>query len=97
MEHRNFLLLNILSPPQSREGNSGTSLALGHPRGPRPSTIGAKRVMSKHFFLYAIVGLIFAGFLFSRTKASGPKQKSEQYAEPVENLDGVYSIGAVRL
>ena len=26
-----------------------------------------------------------------------PKQKSEQYAEPVKSLDGVYSIGAVRL
>jgi putative nucleic acid binding protein len=53
--------------------------------------------MSKHFFLYAIVGLIFAGFLFSRTKASGPKQKSGQYAEPVQSPDGVYSLGAVRL
>jgi hypothetical protein len=53
--------------------------------------------MSKHFFLYPIVGLIFAGFLFSRTKASGPKQKSGQYAEPVQSPDGVYSLGAVRL
>jgi hypothetical protein len=53
--------------------------------------------MSKHFFLYSIVGLIFAGFLFSRTKASGPKQKSGQYAAPVQSPDGVYSLGAVQL
>ena len=53
--------------------------------------------MSKHFFLYSIVGLIFAGFLFSRTKASGPKQKSGQYAEAVQSPDGVYSLGAVQL
>jgi hypothetical protein len=53
--------------------------------------------MSKHFFLYSIVGLIFAGFLFSRTKVSGPKQKSGQYAEPVQSPDGVYNLGAVRL
>jgi hypothetical protein len=53
--------------------------------------------MSKQFFLYSIIGLIFVGFLFSRTKASGPKQKSGQYAEPVKSPDGVYSIGAVRL
>jgi hypothetical protein len=53
--------------------------------------------MSKHFFLYSIVGLIFAGFLFSRTRASGPKHKSGQYSEPVKSPDGVYSLGAVRL
>ena len=52
--------------------------------------------MSKHFFLYSIVGLIFAGFLFSRTIASGPKQKSGQYAEPVQSPDGIYSLGAVQ-
>jgi hypothetical protein len=53
--------------------------------------------MSKHFFLYSVVGLILAGFIFSQTKASGPKQKSAQYAEPVKSPDGVYSLGAVRL
>jgi hypothetical protein len=53
--------------------------------------------MSKQFFLYGLVGLIFAGFLFARTKALGPKQKSGQYAEPVKSPDGVYSLGAVRL
>ncbi|HEU4682865.1 MAG TPA: hypothetical protein VFS51_14105 [Gemmatimonadales bacterium] len=53
--------------------------------------------MSKHFFLYSIVGLILAGFVFSRTRASGPKQKSGQYAEPVQSPDGVISVGAVRL
>ena len=53
--------------------------------------------MSKHFFLYSIVGLILAGFVFSQTKASGPKQKSAQYAEPVKSPDGVLSVGAVRL
>jgi tRNA_anti-like len=53
--------------------------------------------MSKHFFLYSIVGLILVGFVFSRTRASGPKQKSGQYAEPVQSPDGVISVGAVRL
>jgi hypothetical protein len=53
--------------------------------------------MSKHFFLYTIVGLIVAGFVFSRTKGSGPNQKSDQYAEAVRSPDGVYSVGAVQL
>jgi hypothetical protein len=53
--------------------------------------------MSKHVFLMAILGLSLAGFLFSRTIAPAPKQKSGQYAEPVKSPDGVYSIGAVRL
>jgi hypothetical protein len=53
--------------------------------------------MSKHVFLVAILGLSLAGFLFSRTIAPSPKQKSAQYAEPVKSPDGVYSIGAVRL
>jgi tRNA_anti-like len=53
--------------------------------------------MSKHFFLYSIVGLILAGFVYSQTKASGPKQKSAQYAEPVKSPDGLLSVGAVRL
>jgi hypothetical protein len=53
--------------------------------------------MSKHFFLYSLVGLILAGFVFSRFGASGPKQKSAQYAEPVQSPDGVFSVGAVRL
>jgi hypothetical protein len=53
--------------------------------------------MSKPIFLSATLGLILAGFLFSRTIAPGPKQKSAQYAEPVKSPDGVYSIGAVRL
>lgn len=59
--------------------------------------IGSEARMSKHVFLYTILGLSLAGFLFSRTRASGPKQKSAQYAEPVKSPDGVYSIGAVRL
>jgi hypothetical protein len=53
--------------------------------------------MSKHVFLCAILGLIMAGFLFSRTVAPAPRQKSAQYAEPEKSPDGVYSIGAVRL
>lgn len=53
--------------------------------------------MSKHVFLCAILGLILAGFLFSRTVAPAPRQKSAQYAEPEKSPDGVYSIGAVRL
>jgi hypothetical protein len=53
--------------------------------------------MSKPVFLIAILGLSLAGFLFSRTIAPAPKQKSAQYAEPVKSPDGVYSIGAVQL
>ena len=53
--------------------------------------------MSKHFFLYSLVGLILAGFLFSRTKASGSKEKSAQLAAPVMNPDGFLSVGAVWL
>jgi putative nucleic acid binding protein len=53
--------------------------------------------MSKHVFLYSILGLSLAGFLLSRTIAPAPKQKSGQYAEAVKSPDGVYSIGAVRL
>jgi hypothetical protein len=53
--------------------------------------------MSKQVFLVAILGLSLTGFLFSRTIAPAPKQKSAQYAEPVKSPDGVYSIGAVRL
>jgi hypothetical protein len=53
--------------------------------------------MSKHVFLYSLLGLSLAGFLFSRVIAPAPKQKSAQYAEPVKSPDGVYSIGAVRL
>jgi putative nucleic acid binding protein len=53
--------------------------------------------MSKHFFLYTLVGLIVAGFLFSRTKASGSKEKSAQLAAPVMSPDGLLNVGAVRL
>lgn len=53
--------------------------------------------MSKHIFLYSIVGLILAGFLFSRTKASESKDKSAQFAAPVVSPDGTVSVGAVRL
>jgi hypothetical protein len=53
--------------------------------------------MFKHWFLYSIAGLIVAGFLFSRTKASGSKQKSAQLAEAVVGPDGTVSVGAVRL
>jgi hypothetical protein len=53
--------------------------------------------MSKHVFMFTILGMILAGFLFSRTKSARPMQKSAQYAEPVKSPDGVYSIGAVRL
>jgi putative nucleic acid binding protein len=53
--------------------------------------------MSKHSFLYGIVVLIVIGLAYSHTKASGPKQKSAQYAEPVKGPDGLLSVGAVRL
>jgi hypothetical protein len=53
--------------------------------------------MSKHLFLYTIVGLVMAGFLFSRTKASGSKEKSAQLAAPVMSPDGLLNVGAVRL
>ena len=53
--------------------------------------------MSKHVFLYGILGLSLAGFAYSRIIAPSPKQKSGQYAEAVKSPDGVYSIGAVQL
>jgi hypothetical protein len=53
--------------------------------------------MFKHYFLYSIVGLVLAGFLFSRTKASDSKEKSAQLAEAVVGPDGSVTVGAVRL
>jgi hypothetical protein len=53
--------------------------------------------MSKHFFLYSLVGLVLAGFLFSRAKGSESKGKSAQLAEAVVEPDGSVSVGAVRL
>ena len=53
--------------------------------------------MFKHYFLYSLVGLVLAGFLFSRTKASGSKDKFDQQAAAVVSPDGGVSIGAVRL
>jgi hypothetical protein len=53
--------------------------------------------MSKHILLYSFVGLILAGFIFSRTKASGSNGKSAQLAAAAMSPDGVLSIGAVRL
>lgn len=53
--------------------------------------------MTKHLFLYTIVGLCLAGFVFSRTKASGSKEKSPQMAAPEMSPDGLLSVGAVRL
>lgn len=53
--------------------------------------------MSKHYFLYSLVGLVLAGFLFSRTRASESKQKSAQLEAPVVSPDGSVTVGAVRL
>jgi hypothetical protein len=53
--------------------------------------------MFKHYFLYSIVGLVLAGFLFSRTRASESKEKAGQLAAPVVSPDGGVSVGAVRL
>lgn len=53
--------------------------------------------MSKRLFLYSIAGLILVGFLFSRSKASGSKEKSAQLAAPEVGPDGLLSVGAVRL
>lgn len=53
--------------------------------------------MFKHYFLYSVVGLVFAGFLFSRTKASESNEKSAQLAAPVVNPDGSVTVGAVQL
>jgi hypothetical protein len=53
--------------------------------------------MTKHIFLYSIVGLCLAGFLFSRKKSSEPSSKSAQLAAPVKSPDGLLSVGAVRL
>jgi hypothetical protein len=53
--------------------------------------------MFKHYFLYSLVGLVLVGFLFSRTKASGSKDKFDQQAAAVVSPDGGVSVGAVRL
>jgi hypothetical protein len=53
--------------------------------------------MVKHFMLYSLVGLVLAGFLFSRTRASESKQKSAQMAEAVVGPDGGVTVGAVPL
>lgn len=53
--------------------------------------------MVKHFMLYSLVGLVLAGFLFSRTRASESKQKSAQMAEAVVGPDGSVTVGAVPL
>jgi hypothetical protein len=53
--------------------------------------------MSKHVFMFTVLAMILAGFLFSRSRAAGPTKKSAQYAEPTKSPDGLYSIGAVRL
>jgi hypothetical protein len=53
--------------------------------------------MTKHLFLYSIVGLCLVGFLFSRKKSSEPSSKSAQLAAPVKSPDGLVSVGAVRL
>jgi hypothetical protein len=52
--------------------------------------------MVKHYFLYSIVGLVLAGFLFSRTRASESKE-SGQLAAPEVAPDGSVTVGAVRL
>lgn len=53
--------------------------------------------MTKHIFLYSLVGLVFAGFLLTRGKASESKGKSAQLAAPLVSPDGLVSVGAVRL
>jgi hypothetical protein len=53
--------------------------------------------MLRNYFLYSLVGLIFAGFVFSKIKGSGPKAKSPQLAEAVVGPDGSVTVGAVRL
>ncbi len=53
--------------------------------------------MLKPFFLYSLVGLVLAGFLFSRTRASESKQKSAQRAEAVVGPDGSVTVGALPL
>jgi hypothetical protein len=53
--------------------------------------------MTKHIFLYSIVGLCLVGFLFARKKSSGPSSTSAQLAAPVKSPDGLLNVGAVRL
>jgi hypothetical protein len=53
--------------------------------------------MFKGYFLFSLVGLVLAGFLFSRSKSSESKQKSAQLAAPVVGPDGILSVGAMRL
>lgn len=53
--------------------------------------------MFRHYFLYSIVGLTLAGFLFARTRVSESKERSAQLATPVVHPDGSVSVGAVQL
>jgi len=52
--------------------------------------------MFKRYFLFSLVGLVLAGFMFFRSNASEPK-KSAQLAAPVVGPDGILSVGAIRL
>jgi hypothetical protein len=53
--------------------------------------------MSRSYFLYSLVGLVFAGFIFSRMRPSTSPEKASQAAAPEVSPDGIVSVGAVRL
>ena len=51
--------------------------------------------MVKHFFLFSLVGLVLAGFLFRRK--GGPAEQNPELAPPTVNAAGVTTVGALRL
>jgi putative nucleic acid binding protein len=53
--------------------------------------------MNRSYFLFSLVGLVFAGFIFSRMRPKAPPQTAAQVAAPEVSPDGTVSVGAVRL
>lgn len=52
--------------------------------------------MFKRLFLYTLVGVVMAGFLFARVKGK-PDPVAVDRAEPTVGPDGVTSVGSIRL
>lgn len=52
--------------------------------------------MFKRLFLYSLVGVVMAGFLFARAKRK-PDPVAVDRTEPTVGADGVTSVGSIRL
>jgi tRNA_anti-like len=53
--------------------------------------------MNRSYFLLSLVGLVFAGFIFSRMRPRASSATAAQLAAPKVSPDGIVSVGAVRL